>query len=287
MSGGNAEPVCLPVDHDELMRIMTTLALAAGSEILSVRERGITVSAKSDDSPVTEADRRAEAVILAGLREHFPEIPVIAEEEVAEGRVPETGGAAFFLVDPLDGTREFVGGKTDFTVNIALIVDGVPVAGVVHAPARSRIWTGSPQRADVCDVEGGKLDRAIAISGSNPGDPVRIVASKSHRTPETDAFIARFEEAETVSVGSSLKFCLLAEGSADIYPRFGRTMEWDTAAGDAVLRAAGGTTLSPDGSVFRYGKRNQADDSDFANGWFLAASRQALPILEKIMARDG
>ena len=107
------------------------------------------------------------------------------------------------------------------------------------------------------------------------GSAVRVVASKSHRTPETDDFIARFEGAETVSVGSSLKFCLLAEGAADIYPRFGRTMEWDTAAGDAVLRAAGGTTVKPDGSAFAYGKRNQADDSDFANSWFIAVSGQA------------
>ena len=275
------------MDNGSMMEIISRLAIAAGEEIMAVRETGITVSAKADESPVTEADRRAEAVILAGLREHFPAIPVIAEEEASEGRLPETGGSGFFLVDPLDGTREFVGGKTDFTVNIALIRDAIPVCGVVYAPARDRIWTGSQEGAAVADVNGGVSGEYRPISGSKPGNPLRIVASKSHRTPQTDAFIARFTDAQTVSIGSSLKFCLLAEGEADIYPRFGRTMEWDTAAGDAVLRAAGGTTVTPSGMVFRYGKRNQAEDSDFANGWFLAATGQAWPLLEQAIAQEA
>lgn len=263
------------IDGQKLMELFEVLALAAGKEIMDVRSGGISAETKADSSPVTEADRRAEQVILAGLRESFPAVPVVAEEEAAAGRLPEIGSGPFILVDPLDGTKEFIGGKTDFTVNIALIDRAVPVAGIVYAPARGQIWSGGPKGAQTGDVTNGQITNRRAISGVDLTGPVRVVASKSHRTPETDAFIARFEDAETVSVGSSLKFCLVAEGQADIYPRFGRTMEWDTAAGDAVLRAAGGRTLNPDGTGFIYGKRNQQHDADFANGWFIAVSRQA------------
>ena len=262
-----------------MLAVFETLSLAAGIEIMDVRAGGVTAETKADASPVTEADRRAEDVILKGLAAHFPAIPVVAEEEAAAGRVPPTDGKVFILVDPLDGTKEFVGGKTDFTVNIALVSKGVPVVGVVHAPARGVIWSGRPGVATVASVDGNAIGERRSIAGSPLGKTVRVVASKSHRTPETDDFIARFDGAETVSVGSSLKFCLLAEGAADIYPRFGRTMEWDTAAGDAVLRAAGGTTVKPDGTAFIYGKRNQADDSDFANSWFIAVAGQARTLL--------
>lgn len=262
-------------DPAAMLSVFEALALAAGAEIMDVRGKGVTAETKADASPVTEADRRAEAVILKGLAQSFPHIPVIAEEEVSAGRVPAIGDGPFILVDPLDGTKEFVGGKTDFTVNIALVAGGVPLVGVVYAPARGRMWTGRPGHAETATVEGGKAGARHAISGASCPDRVRMVASKSHRTPETDAFIARHGDCETVSVGSSLKFCLLADGSADIYPRFGRTMEWDTAAGDAVLRAAGGTVLRADGAPLAYGKRNQADDSDFANPHFIAASAQA------------
>ncbi|MCB1383069.1 MAG: 3'(2'),5'-bisphosphate nucleotidase CysQ [Notoacmeibacter sp.] len=258
-----------------MVSVFEALAIAAGHEIMDVRENGISAETKADSSPVTEADRRAEQVILRGLAQSFPAIPVVAEEEVAAGRVPDIGDGPFMLVDPLDGTKEFINGKTDFTVNIALVAGGIPVVGIVYAPARGTLWAGRPGHAFMADVAGATVSNRRAISGAAMGSAVRVVASKSHRTPETDDFIARFEGAETVSVGSSLKFCLLAEGAADIYPRFGRTMEWDTAAGDAVLRAAGGTTVKPDGSAFAYGKRNQADDSDFANSWFIAVSGQA------------
>ena len=262
-------------DAAAMVSVFEALAIAAGHEIMDVRENGISAETKADSSPVTEADRRAEQVILRGLAQSFPAIPVVAEEEVAAGRVPDIGDGPFMLVDPLDGTKEFINGKTDFTVNIALVAGGIPVVGIVYAPARGTLWAGRPGHAFMADVAGATVSNRRAISGAAMGSAVRVVASKSHRTPETDDFIARFEGAETVSVGSSLKFCLLAEGAADIYPRFGRTMEWDTATGDAVLRAAGGTTVKPDGSAFAYGKRNQADDSDFANSWFIAVSGQA------------
>lgn len=267
-------------DFPALLAVFEELAIKAGAEIMDVRAKGVTAESKADQSPVTEADNRAEAVILQGLRATFPDIPVVAEEEAAAGRVPDTGAAPFILVDPLDGTKEFIGGKTDFTVNIALVDRNFPIAGLVYAPARNRMWTGMPGRAESATVDdSGAISDRMPISGATIAEPVRVVASKSHRTPETDTFIARFPGAETVSVGSSLKFCLLAQGEADLYPRFGRTMEWDTAAGDAVLRAAGGRTVNPDGSAFLYGKRNQGHDSDFANGWFIAVTGQAAGLL--------
>lgn len=255
----------------EMLGRLEALALEAGRTIMLCRQEGFSVDTKSDESPVTIADRNAETVILDGLRTGWPEIPIVAEEEVSAGKCPAALGSAFFLVDPLDGTREFVKGRPDFTVNIALVRDGVPVVGVVYAPARGQLWAGQPGRAEAIAVTPAhqpqqRREIRIASDGAAP----RIVASRSHRTSETDAFIEKFAAAQTVSVGSSLKFCLLAEGAADIYPRFGRTMEWDTAAGDAVLRAAGGRTLTLDGKPFVYGKREQADDSDFANPNFIA-----------------
>lgn len=251
------------------------LALAAGRVIMDLYRSGTSVESKADDTPVTEADRAAETVILAGLRACAPAVSVVAEEETSAGRVPAALGSAFFLVDPLDGTREFVSRRDEFTVNIALVRDGEPVCGVVYAPARGMMCSGSPGHAEAVEispehaVRHRRTIRARAIA-----QPPVIVASRSHGTPETDAFIARHPGAEIVSVGSSLKFCLLAEGKADIYPRFGRTMEWDTAAGDAVLRAAGGRTLSVDGKPLVYGKRDLPGEADFANPHFVAEGRR-------------
>ncbi|PHP64666.1 3'(2'),5'-bisphosphate nucleotidase [Zhengella mangrovi] len=267
-----------------MLSVFEGLALAAGREIMTVRAGGVTAETKSDLSPVTEADRRAEAVILAGLGRSFPGIPVIAEEEVAAGRVPDIGDAAFILVDPLDGTREFVSGKDDFTVNIALVVNGYPAVGVVYAPAHGRLWTGRPGQAETVEVEGERLSGRRTVSGGSCPARVRIVASASHRTSETDAFIARLPDYELIAFGSSLKFCLLAEGIADIYPRFGRTMEWDTAAGDAVLRAAGGVTFRMDGHVLSYGKFGQRFSKDFENPFFAASTGQAEWILRRNLA---
>ncbi len=257
-----------------VLRLFERLAVEAGQAILAVRTRGLDVERKQDDSPVTEADRAAEAIILKGLAAEMPDVPVIAEEAMAAGRQPDISGGRFILVDPLDGTREFIKGSGDFTVNIAVIEDGRPMIGVVLAPARGLLWMGAPEGAALATVEmeSGQVRERRSIACQPPATPLRVVASASHRTPETDRFIAGYPGAQTVSVGSSLKFCLLAEGEADLYPRFGRTMEWDTAAGDAVLRAAGGLIRTPQGEPFVYGKIGQRDDSDFANGWFVCAS---------------
>ena len=264
------------LDDAHLLGRLEHLALAAGCEIMAVYEAGIDVEHKADASPVTEADRRAEAVILAGLRESFPGIACVAEEECSAGLLPPALGDVFFLVDPLDGTKEFISRRPDFTVNIALVSAGVPIAGVVFAPAQGILYAG--YRNEAWEVEitprGEMLDRRPIQVRAHPTNPV-IVASRSHRTPETDVFIADHPGAEIVSIGSSLKFCLLASGKADLYPRFGRTMEWDTAAGDAVLRAAGGSMRNVDGSAFVYGKRNQPHDADFANPWFVATGAAA------------
>jgi 3'(2'), 5'-bisphosphate nucleotidase len=254
-----------------MLDVLERLALSAGREILAVYNAGPNVTLKNDASPVTEADERAEAIILAGLAEAFPDIPVVAEESVAAGRVPDVEGKSFFLVDPLDGTKEFINKRDDFTVNIALIEKGVPVAGIVYAPAKGAAWTGGNGRIEKLLVN---QDFAVTsrkeIGCRTPSGDLTAVASRSHNSPETEAFLAEKGITSTKSVGSSLKFCLVAEGEADVYPRFGRTMEWDTAAGDAVLRAAGGMTVDLDGNPFRYGKTHQAHDSDFANGHFIA-----------------
>jgi len=261
-------------DDGAVLAVFERLALEAGREIMRVFEAGCAVERKADASPVTEADRRAEEIILAGLREAFPGIACVAEEEIAAGIVPADLGSAFFLVDPLDGTKEFVNRRTDFTVNIALVRGGVPAVGTVFAPCNGRFFSGRPGRAEALAVDGGfeaTGRRAIAVRPA--ASPPAVVASRSHNTPETEAYIGSLGAAEIVSVGSSLKFCLVAAGEADLYPRFGRTMEWDTAAGDAVLRAAGGMTRTLDGQPLAYGKRNQPHDADFANPHFIATGR--------------
>ena len=254
-----------------MLDVLETLALAAGKEILAVYNAGPNVTFKNDASPVTEADERAEAIILEGLFKAFPEIPVVAEESVAAGRIPDVEGKSFFLVDPLDGTKEFINKRDDFTVNIALIKEGVPVAGIVYAPAKGAAWTGGSGKIEKILVDGDfNVTSRKEIGCRTPTGDLTAVASRSHNSPETEAFLKEKGITSTKSVGSSLKFCLVAEGEADVYPRFGRTMEWDTAAGDAVLRAAGGMTVDLDGNPFRYGKTRQAHDSDFANGHFIA-----------------
>ncbi len=260
-------------EHDDgkICDAIVAMALSAGREIMRIYDAGITVDHKADSSPVTQADRQAEAMILAELNRQFPATPAVAEEAASQGNIPGDIGTEFFLVDPLDGTREFVNQRTDFTVNIALIRDGTPVVGVVYAPARHELFCAHPSNAHKAKTDSGhKVETWQRIRVRACGEPPRILASRSHRTPETDAFIANIGASELVSVGSSLKFCMLAAGEADIYPRFGRTMEWDTAAGDAVLRAAGGSTTLTNGQPLRYGKRNQADDVDFANPYFIA-----------------
>jgi 3'(2'), 5'-bisphosphate nucleotidase len=255
------------------------LALKAGAVIMPFYENGCETMIKDDDSPVTAADHAAEAIILAGLREAYPDIPVVAEEEVCAGQMPESLGRRFFLVDPLDGTREFINQRSDFTVNIALVEDGCPIAGTVYAPVRGDLFSGYGGTATHVEVtkDGPKNRVPLQVNGKARAEVA--VASRSHRTAETDTFLDQHQITDCVSVGSSLKFCLLAKGVADIYPRFGRTMEWDTAAGDAVLRAAGGLTTCSDGSVFIYGKQNQTHDAPFANPFFISWGTRTVPEL--------
>lgn len=230
----------------------------------------VAVRSKKDESPVTDADEEAEALILAELRTLFPRVPVIAEEAVASGAVPEIG-SRFFLVDPLDGTKEFVGRNGEFTVNIGEIVDGRPVRGCVFAPAKGRLFLGDGQTGafELATREGVSPDfvqaRPIAARQA-PASGLVAVASRSHRDAKTDEYLAAFPVKEFVSAGSSLKFCLVATAEADLYPRLGRTMEWDTAAGHAILSAAGGSVLTLDGRLFVYGKVEEK----FANPFFVA-----------------
>lgn len=259
-------------DDIQIRDLFEALALTAGQRILEVRDGGCVAEFKQDELPVTAADREAEQIILEGLRTELPNIPVVAEEEAAAGCGYVSTPAEFILVDPLDGTREFVSGRDDFTVNIALVRNGVPVIGVVYAPVSRKLWSGVDHLAELVEIDARHTPlRREAISTREAASPPLIVASKSHRTPETDALIAHYPGAQLVSVGSSLKFCLLAEGEADLYPRCGPTMQWDTAAGDAVLRAAGGMTTTFDGAPLTYGLKPTG--KQFLNPFFLATGR--------------
>jgi len=255
-----------------MLQSLIYTAQRAGGAIMAVYATDFVVKDKADTSPVTVADEAAEKIILADLAAIAPGIPVVAEESVAAGRVPVIA-ERFFLVDPLDGTREFVSRRDEFTVNVALVENGVPVMGVVFAPARHELYWGDVGAGKAghinADPDGTMPSMGTAISARQP--PTRgltAVASRSHRTPETDAYLAGFTVAEFLSIGSSLKFCLVAAGKADLYPRIGTTMEWDTAAGHAVLSAAGGSVTDLDGGPFRYGKPG------FKNGNFVARGRR-------------
>ena len=246
-------------------------AQRAGGAIMAVYATDFAVRDKPDASPVTAADDAAEKIILADLAAIAPDVPVVAEESVAAGKVPVIA-ERFFLVDPLDGTREFVSRRDEFTVNIALVEAGEPVLGVVFAPARRELYWGDVRAGRAghidADPDGTMPSMGEPISARTPPDDSLIaVASRSHRTPETDAFLANYPVTEFRSIGSSLKFCLVATGQADLYPRIGPTMEWDTAAGQAVLMAAGGRVTTLDGAPFRYGKPG------FRNGNFVARGR--------------
>ncbi|MBX3492570.1 MAG: 3'(2'),5'-bisphosphate nucleotidase CysQ [Parvibaculum sp.] len=250
---------------DELRRI----AVQAGAAIMDHYHAGVEVARKDDNSPVTAADHDAEAIILDGLRRVAPEIPVVSEEAAASGHVPDFG-PHFFLVDPLDGTKEFIGKNGEFTVNIALIENRLPTAGVVYAPAKARMFFGYGS--------GMAFEQKIAANhdGTVPGDDVRriaarkpaadglvVIASRTHRDQKTDEYLNLYKVKEFLAAGSSLKFCIIAAGEADLYPRHGRTMEWDTAAGHAVLAAAGGTVTQLDGTPLIYGKVERGLDNPF------------------------
>jgi 3'(2'), 5'-bisphosphate nucleotidase len=239
------------LDERQLLEDIAVAAREAGEAILEIVRRGFDVEHKQDSSPVTEADRAAELIILAALAKAAPGVPIIAEEEVAAGRIPAHGDT-YFLVDPLDGTKEFVRGGDDYTVNIGLIVNGTPHLGVVFAPATEQLHAGIVGEGAWLE----DLSNRIPISTRKPGSELVAVASKSHfNQPTADYLCEAAKDCGYVGIGSSLKFCIVAEGRADIYPRLSPTSEWDTAAGHAVLLAAGGRVDGPDGEPLGYGKR--------------------------------
>ena len=244
---------------------LVELAVRAGKEILAVYSKDFEVRGKKDSSPVTDADERAEKVILEGLLQLAPTIPVVAEESVAAGQIPEVADQSFFLVDPLDGTKEFISRNGEFTVNIALIEDGAPTLGVVHLPALDQTYWSDGTTAWRREGANGSAEKITCRAPD--ADGLVVVASRSHRDAKTDEFLADFQVKDLVSAGSSLKLCRVAEGNADMYPRIGRTMEWDIAAGHAVLRAAGGTVTTLAGGALGYGKNG------FDNPFFVARGK--------------
>lgn len=252
----------------DLTDVMNRAAIAAAEAIMGVYRRDFASIAKADGSPVTEADEKAERIILAHLAETG--VPVLAEESAAAGRIPELG-ERFFVVDPLDGTKEFVKRNGEFTVNIAYCERGAPLRGVILAPATDDIYWGGPEGAFHGRVVEGAIEHIRTLRVLDTG-PLRIVASRSHGHAALADLCHALEVSEDVSVGSSLKFCLLARGEARLYPRFTPTMEWDTAAGQAILQAAGGVVLGLDGAPLTCGHR----DRSFLNGWFVAAAGEGL-----------
>ena len=264
-------------DHARLLDDIAEAAREAGEAILEVVRRGFEVEEKRDASPVTEADRAAELIILAALARAAPGVPVIAEEEVAAGRIPAHDDT-YFLVDPLDGTKEFVRGGDDYTVNIGLIEKGSPRLGVVFAPATRRLHCGVVGAGSWVDEGQGRRN----IRTRERGATMTAVASKSHLNQATvDYLAAAAGSCDYVAIGSSLKFCIVAEGQADIYPRASPTSEWDTAAGHAVLLAAGGLVDGADGTALRYGK------PAFLNRAFVATSGWKPPPLADYLEPFG
>ena len=255
------------MEYDRLISVMRALALEAGAKIMDIYEADdFAVKVKSDASPVTEADEAADAIISAGLRAAFPEVPLVTEEQAtSHGETAKT----FLIVDPLDGTKEFINRRGDFTVNIAYVEAGVPTRGVVYAPAKGRMFYTLADGSSVEEEGPFALDTPGALRPVQVAQPdntaLMVVASKSHRDQATDDYIGKYAVKDMTSAGSSLKFCLVATGEADLYPRLGRTMEWDTAAGHAVLNGAGGQVVRfEDHQPLTYGK------ADFANPFFIA-----------------
>ena len=255
------------MDYDKLVSVMRRLSLEAGDKIMQIYgQDDFEVESKSDDSPVTAADKAADAIISDGLRAAFPDVMLVTEEQSA---THDTSGKTFLIVDPLDGTKEFIHRRGDFTVNIALVEDGTPTRGVVYAPAKSRMFFTQADGQTVEETGTFDKDTVGALTPISVSDPdngaLMVVASKSHRDQATDDYINKYAVKDMKSAGSSLKFCLIATGEADIYPRLGRTMEWDTAAGHAVLNGAGGAVVRfDDQTPLSYGK------DGYANPFFIA-----------------
>ena len=257
------------IDRDAIADIFAEIALEAAVAVMAVYAGDSRARRKLDGSAVCDADEAAEAIILKRLAMRLPNLPVLAEEASSRGE-KMIAGQTFILVDPLDGTREFLSHNGEFTVNIGLIVDSAPRAGVVYAPAFGQLWIGGAT-ASACEVAPGAAlpppeERRAIHARQAPQHGLIALVSRSHADPATEAFLAKLPVKERRQVGSALKFCVVAEGQADVYPRFGQTMEWDTAAGDAVLRAAGGIVLDSAGRPLRYGKT----EAQFRNGPFVA-----------------
>jgi len=250
-----------------LLQIMIDAALAAGEEIERIYAEGCAAEEKLDGSPVTIADRHAELIILERLTSARPEFPILAEEEACAGRIPELGDR-FFCVDPLDGTKGFVGRTGEFTVNIALVEEGIATAGVIYAPDQRLLYYGA--RGEGAFRTRHKEEPEPIAARARPGSGLIGIGSRNHHAPGTEERNVRLGIADYLPSGSSLKFCRLAEGAADVYPRYGRTMEWDTAAGQAILEAAGGRVMALDGDAeagpLLYGKI----EAGFANPNFIA-----------------
>lgn len=255
------------IDEAKLTAVMRDLALQAGAKIMEIYEADdFEVRIKSDTSPVTEADEAADAIISSGLRRAFPDVPLVTEEQAVSH---QQDVSTFLIVDPLDGTKEFIQRRGDFTVNIAYVVDGVALRGIVYAPAKGRLFYTDPTGASVEEAgpfQQGIIGESFPLSVSRPdNNALLVVASKSHRDQATDDYINKYAVKDLKSAGSSLKFCLIATGEADLYPRLGRTMEWDTAAGHAVLSGAGGEVVRfDDHTPLTYGK------AGFENPFFIA-----------------
>ena len=261
------------MNYTKICKIFRSLALISGKVIMEVYNSStFEVLLKSDDSPVTVADKKADEIISKGLKKYFPEVPIVTEEQVKSHNL---SASVFFIVDPLDGTKEFIKRRGDFTVNIALVANGEPIRGIVYAPARQRLF--------YTDENGEAVEEMAYFSVSKMGlvkkiktafsdnTALKVVASKSHRDEKTEEYISKYRCKELVSAGSSLKFCLIAAGEADLYPRFGPTMEWDTAAGHAVLSAAGGSVLQvEDKQPLKYGKPH------YKNPFFIASSKNVI-----------
>ncbi len=258
-----------PIADDDLIEALLAAAVAAGRAALDIYRADFTVTRKADQSPVTAADHASERIILEHLARVAPGVPVVAEEAAAAGRIPEVR-EEFFLVDPLDGTKEFIHRNGQFTVNIALIRRRMPAIGVVYAPASGVLYAGNVTTTHAfrcshpADAATSGTRQPMCVR-SVPAAGVTAVVSRSHSTPDTEAYLNHYRISDRVSVGSSLKFCLVAAGEADLYPRLGPTMEWDTAAGHAVLAAAGGKVLAPGGAPLAYGKPG------FRNSFFIAS----------------
>lgn len=246
-----------PIQPNDLVVALEALARRAGTAILNVKRNGIQAHAKSDGSPVTAADLAANSVILDDLSSLLPDVPVITEESEDGAKVLADPEGDFLLIDPLDGTREFVSGDPDYTVNIAYIRARRPVVGIVHMPETGLSWVGDSRVEPRMAWQIDKVGVWQPITTRAAGTALAVLASRSHQDPATEAFLKTRQVSELVRRGSSLKFCLIAAGQGDLYPRFGPTMEWDTAAGDGVLTAAGGAVLDLQGQAFLYGKINE------------------------------